>query len=139
VEPNLGCSINWVGFIWAGTTPGRVIVRAADSVLDGCYSDAELDLINVKLLINNSESDADDFVVKEKPSGTREAAWPKDGVAGPNDNHIPLKVQLEGAAGFSTEVKLDVSSTGSADANITEPNGSPYPSGGALAAKRTSQ
>jgi len=93
-----------------------------------CHDEIWYSVIEVELLVNNTESEDDDYVVKEKPSGARPTAWPKDGSAGPDDNHIPMKVRLQGPTGFSCKVKLSDSGTG--DVTVKKTDGSAYPAEG---------
>ena len=45
----LGCTINSsTGVITAGTTGGTITVRATDSVLSGCYAEADIDVVKVE-------------------------------------------------------------------------------------------
>jgi hypothetical protein len=104
------------------------------------YSCTEIDsdtvnftAIKTGLLVNNTESQTDDYLVLQKPEGIRPDPMLNPGqTAGPNDNHIPTKIHLEGPTGFSCIVKLTDSGggTGVGDITIKKADGSSYPSGG---------
>ena len=83
-------------------------------------------VIKVELLVNDTEAETDDYVVKEKSSAIRNT--PVDTLAGATDNHIPLKVRLLGPSGFSCKVKL--SDSGGGDVTIKKTDGSAYPADG---------
>jgi hypothetical protein len=83
-------------------------------------------VFDVDLLVNNTSSETDDYVVMEKSSGVR--TTPKNTPAGATDNHIPMKIHLEGPSGFSCKVKL--SDSGEGDVTIKKTDGSPYPTEG---------
>lgn len=86
----------------------------------------EFTVVKVELDVNNTSSETDDYVVKEKPSGTR--TTPVNTPAGATDNHIPMKVRLLGPTGFSAKVLL--SDSGGGDVTIKKTDGNPYPAAG---------
>jgi len=83
-------------------------------------------VFDVDLLVNNTSSEEDDYVAKEKSSGVR--STPINTPAGATDNHIPMKIQLTGPSGFSCKVKL--SDSGGGDVTIKKTDGSLYPTEG---------
>ena len=48
--PDLGCTVDSNGLVTAGTTGGIITVRAADSQLANCYSEATLKVVEVSFL-----------------------------------------------------------------------------------------
>jgi len=90
-------------------------------------------VFDVDLLVNNTAGESDDYVAKEKTAEIRET--PMQTPAGPNDNHIPMKVHLEGPSGFSCGVSLW--DTGSGEVSIKKTDGTDYPGGGETVAAGT--
>ena len=86
----------------------------------------QVTVLKVDLLVNDTEAETDDYLVKEKASGVR--TTPTDTPAGATDNHIPMKVRLLGPAAFSCKVKL--SDSGGGDVTIKKTDGSAYPADG---------
>ncbi|HMO50455.1 MAG TPA: hypothetical protein PKE26_01620 [Kiritimatiellia bacterium] len=84
-------------------------------------------ILSVQLLVNGTDIQHDDYVVKQKPSGTR--ATPTNSPAGETDNRIPLRVRMQGPTeGFSCKVLL--SHSGGGDLLIKTFDGSDYPEDG---------
>lgn len=93
----------------------------------------KLTAFKVQLLVNDTESETDDYVVLQKTGEIRLQPMLKSGeTAGNYYNSIPMKIHLEGPAGFSCNVKLSDSGgeTGVGDITIKKADGSAYPSEG---------
>jgi len=84
-------------------------------------------VFDVDLLVNNTTAQTDDYVVMQKSADEREI--PKNWPVGAPDNHIPMKVHLEGPSGFSCKVKLTTNS-GGGEIIIKKTDGSQYPAEG---------
>lgn len=152
MTPGLGATIAAGGpspfttaLVKAGTTGGTVIVKVADATLSCASATKELTIIKVDLLVNNTEAGTDDVVVRQITSGDRRTGSKNGsgysrnillggiGVQGPSDNHIPMKIRLQGPAGFNAKVMLtDTSPTGGGDISIKKSDGSAYPVAGEL-------
>jgi hypothetical protein len=118
----------------SGWEPGAYELRAwvrrdagtAPHIWEGSEA-CTINVIKVKLLVNSTEDETDDYVAKEKTGGER--TIPDNTPAGATDNHIPMLIRLEGPSGFSTDVPLRVLWY-IGRIRICKIDGSPYPSGG---------
>ena len=107
----------------------RDITLALEYTIDGKIFDDKIKatVFDVDLLINNTTAQTDDYVVLQKSGDERDI--PKNWPVGAPDNHIPMKVHLEGPSGFSCKVKLTTNS-GGGEIIIKKTDGSQYPAEG---------
>ncbi len=105
---------------------GHHTITARSTILTNCYDNATLTTYRLKLLVNNTESIQDDYIVQRKP----EEMGPREPVNEPHgalDNHIPMRIELEGPEGLSFNVTL--SATGGGMVSFTKEDGSELDNG----------
>ncbi len=100
------------------------LCHSSESTPPGSWADLQrVKIIEVNLAIYNTTLDNDDYVVAIKGEAVRET--PVNTPAGATDNHVPLRILLEGPVGVSVKVMLSVSPSNTL--TIEKTNGDPYP------------